>query len=91
MEYIIGLVLALLGGLLFYKNKSDKASTDAKLGETRGRDKELAINQKDIQNAIDGLDAGIEKMKAEREAQRLADENLSLKERADKMKKQFSQ
>lgn len=90
MEYIIGLILALVGGLLFYKNKSEKSETDSKLGETRGRDKELAITQKDVQDAIKSIDGGIEKMHQDREAQRQADENLSLKERADKMKKQFN-
>lgn len=87
MEYIIGLILALVGGLLFYKRKSEKAEIDSKLSETKGKDSILKENQADVEKAISDLDAGIEKMKAEREAQRIKDENMTLKERADRIKK----
>ena len=43
MEYLIGLIVLLFGGLFFYKKKADDASTEAKLAETKGRDKELIM------------------------------------------------
>lgn len=89
MEYVVALVLALLGGLVFYKKKSEKAETESKLAETKGRDAELEVTQKEAEDAVKAIDDGIEKMKAEREAKRLADENLSLAERAEKMRKDF--
>jgi len=87
MEYIIGLILMLVGGVFFYKNKSEKAETDSKLAEIRGKDSQLSVNQKDVQDTIKSLDDGIAKLQAEREAKRQRDKNMTLKERAEAMRK----
>lgn len=87
MEYIIGLILALVGGLFFYKNKADKASVDGKLAETRGRDKELELSQEELEKQIAELDKGIEKMKADREAKKIKEDNMTLAERRERIKK----
>lgn len=89
MEYLIGLLIAAIGGLLFFKNKADKATADAKLAEVKGRDKELQITQKELQDFINQVDTNIAKMKAqqEQEARKRKENNMSLKERADRIKK----
>lgn len=86
---IIGLIVALFAGLMFYKNKSDKAKADAKIAETKGRDAALKESQDEINAAIDTLDKGIAKMKAEQEAEarKRAEDNMTLKERADRIKR----
>lgn len=86
---LIGIIVALFAGLFFYKNKADKAKVDAKLSETKGRDAALKESQEEIESAIETLDKGIDKMKAEQEAEarKRAEDNLSLKERADRIKK----
>lgn len=87
---IIAAVVLILAGLAwFFKRKSDKASTDAKLAETKGKDAILVQHQRDVEAAIASLDAGIEKMRKEKEvADRKREfDNLSLKERADRIKK----
>lgn len=89
MEYLIAL-LGILGGLVVYFfKKSQTASSDAKIAETKGRDKELEASQEEIEAAIAELDKGIAKVKAEREAsaRKAAEDNMSLKERADRLKK----
>ena len=83
MEYIIGLLVALIGAVFFFKNKADKAKLDALLSETRGRDKELQEQQKDVENAIDEIDAGIKKLKQDRKKERDARAKKSREERAE--------
>lgn len=89
MELVIGLIVALFGGLVFFKKKADKAAVDSKLAETRGRDAALREQQEELEAAIRTLDEGIATMKKKREAETRKREfdNLSLKERADRIKK----
>lgn len=86
---IIGIITALFFGLLFYKNKSNKAKAEAKLAETKGRDAALKEQEAEIESAIETLDKGIAKMKAEQEAEarKRAEDNMTLKERADRIRK----
>jgi predicted nucleic acid-binding Zn-ribbon protein len=91
MELLVGLVVTLLGGLVFFKRKADKAEVDAKLAEVRGRDAALKEQQEELEAAIRTLDNGIEAMKKTREleARKRAEDNLTLKERADRIKKRL--
>jgi len=84
MEYIIGIIFALVGGLLFYRNKAKKAQVDAKLAKTKGRDAHLKIVQDEVRQAIDDLDQGIAKMKEKRDSEKESNKNLSDKQRADR-------
>ena len=88
MEYLIAIIGLLVGAVAFFKNKADKSAAAEKVAETKGRDKELQVQQEDIEVAKEALNAGIEKLKAEREAQRQRDENMTLKERADRLRKE---
>lgn len=85
-------IVALIGILatLFFKNKADNAGVAATLANTKGKDEVLESEQDLAIKAQQDLDAGIEKMKADREAQRQADENMSLAERAAAIKKGLS-
>ena len=89
MELIIGLIVALFGGLIFYKKKADKAAVDTKLAKTRGQDIALKEQQDEVKAAIETLDKGIEAMKKEKEAKDLKRKNkyMSLKERKERIKK----
>jgi septal ring factor EnvC (AmiA/AmiB activator) len=89
MEYVVLLVLGLLAAVFGYKRKADKAEANSKIAETKGRDKELELTQKEIENYINEIDSNISKMKAkqEAEARKRSEDNMSLKERADRIKK----
>lgn len=87
MEYIIGLLVALLGGLFYYKRKYDDAAVEGRLAKRKGQDKVLAEEQKDVEDAIKIIDEAVEKLREKRKADREKDRNLTLKERADRIKK----
>jgi len=83
MEYVIGIVVALLAGLFYYKNKATTFAEEAVLADTRGQDKQLKKKQEEIDKEIKKLDAGIEALKAERKRRRDEARNKSDIERAD--------
>jgi len=83
MEYLIGLLVAALGGVFYFKKKADEAVVEAKLAETKGRDAELKKRQEDVRVAISEIDDSLKKIKAKREADRVKLDNMTLKERAD--------
>jgi len=87
MEYIVGLLIAAVGAAFYYKNKSDKAGVNAILAETRGKDSELAKDQKEVEDSIKDLDDGINKLKKERVEKRKEREGLTRAQRADEWKK----
>ncbi len=89
MEYLIGIIVALLGGLLFYKKKADKNAVDSKLAETKGRDAELQVSQEEVAEAIKELDKGIKQMAKEKAKADKDRKNMTLKERADEARKRF--
>lgn len=89
MEYIIGLIVALFAGLLFFEKKSKDNAAKAKLAEAKGQDKELAIQQEEVIKAIEDLDAGVDKLEEERKAEAEKRKNMTLKERADEAKKRY--
>ena len=66
---IVATAFAVLAGAVLYLfNTLSKSQSQAKIAETVGKDKQLAVDQQDIHKAISDIDAGIAKMKAEREA-----------------------
>ena len=89
MEYLIGIIVALVGGIFYYANKSDKALADKCIAETKGRDRELAERQAEVEQAIKDLDDGIQKMNEERKAQANKYESKTLKERADEARNRY--
>jgi cell division protein FtsB len=86
MEYIIGLLLFVVG---FLYNKNNKERAAAKMAETKARDQVLKEQAEETKAQITTLDANIKKMKDQREleAKKRKDDNLSLKERAERIKK----
>jgi len=89
MELLIALLAFAFGGWFLSVNKARKAETEAKLARAKAADQALKEHQEEIQKAVETLNAGIEKAKAEREAKRLADERMTLKERAERYKKEM--
>lgn len=89
MEYILGIIAALIGGLFFYKKKADKVAIDAKLSESKGRDRELREQELDLKDAIAEIDANLEKIRKEREAKN--NRTKTLKEIRDELKKKRGQ
>ena len=87
MEIIAGIIVALLGGLFFFKKKADKAAVDSKLAETRGRDQELEISENELEAAIAEIDENLTKIKEERDKRRNEDRNMTLAERRARIKK----
>lgn len=87
MEILIGIIVALLGGLFHFKNKADKAAVKAKLAKTEGRDEELKLEKGEIEGLIAEIDKNIEKMNKEREEKKNKEDNLTLAERRERIKK----
>ena len=87
MEFLIGIVVLLFGGLVFYKRKADQSETTARLGEIKGQDKQLEIRQDEVEEAVKAIDSGIEQMKLEQRLKREQQRNMTLTERADQIKK----
>lgn len=87
MEYLLGLLVAVLGGLFYFKNKSDKAESEVRLGETKIKDAKLETEQVNVQEQVKAIDEGIERMKQERLAERERRKNMSLKELAEEIRK----
>ena len=85
-------ILAVLGFVFFFlvKNRS-QAETDARLAETAKKDAQLKVQQADTQKMISEIDAGIEKARLEREAIREKEKNMTLAERAERMRKKLGQ
>jgi len=86
MEIIIGIIVALFGGLLFFKKKADKSAVEAKLAETKGRDKELEMTQDELEASIKEIDNNLDRINEERKAKKKADDNLTLAERRKRIK-----
>ena len=89
MEYLIALIVALFGGIFYFKTKADKAETKSKISENKGRDRELAEQQAFIEQAILDLDKGIEKMNKERHTEKNEYVSKTLKERAEEAKNRY--
>lgn len=89
MEYLVGTLVALLGGLLFYRNKAKNSDVEAKLANTKGQDQVLKIREEEIEEAIKSIDEGISKMKADKLAEKQRRDNLTLKERAEEAKNRY--
>ena len=87
MEYLIALLVALFGGAMFFKRKADKAIVDSKLALTKGRDIELKLTQDDLRKSIAEMDAGLERVKKNRDTERENTKDLTLAERRDRIKK----
>lgn len=89
MEYLIGLIVILLGGIFHFKGKADEKAIDAKLASAKGKDSVLAEEEFDLKKAIAEIDANIEKAKKEREEAKSKErtENLTLSEIKARLKK----
>lgn len=83
MEYVVGLIAALVAGLLYYRGQAIKSKIDSSLAENRGRDKELVQQENEVKKAISEIDAQIEEIKKQRKEIR---QELTEQERADKWK-----
>ena len=83
MEYIIGLIALLFGGLYFYKKKADKAEVEAILAETEGKDSVLEELLNEAEKEAEELDKDLEILETERSKQREERESKSREDRAD--------
>lgn len=89
MEYLVGIIVALLGGLFYFKNKADQAGANERIAEIKGRDRELAERQADVEQAIKDLDDGIRKMNEKKKSEDKNYKNMTLKERAEAAKNRY--
>ena len=90
MEYLIGIIVALIGGLLFYRDKAKTSQTNEKIANTKGRDRELAEQESLVIQAIKDLDDGIRRETEKRKKEAEKRKNMTLKERADAAKKRYN-
>jgi hypothetical protein len=92
MEYVVGLVVLVLGGLLYSSNrKNQRLAVDNKLSEVKGKDSVLSKESLKVKNEIDKIDHRLEELKLEREAEleRERLDSMSLAERAKEARKRF--
>lgn len=92
MATLIG-IIAVLGTVVAFLFRSlQGAKTDAQLAQTKAKDSVLTEHENDVKAAIASLDEGIAKAKAQKESddRKAAEDNMSLKERADRLKKGLS-
>ena len=82
MEYLVGIIVALAGGVFVLWRKLQGAKVEKTLAETKGADAILKQNQEAVDKLIDNLDKGIEKMNEDRKKEKEDQKNLSLSERA---------
>jgi len=87
MEYLVGLLIAALGGVFYFKNKADNKAVEVKLAESKGKDEVLAQEQFDLEAAIQEIDNNIAKVKKEKEDAKKKNDNLSLAEIRDQIRK----
>lgn len=87
MEIIIGIIMALVGGLFFYKKKADKAAVDGKLAKTKGQDQELELKQEDLERMIAEIDDNIKALEVKKKADKNKRKNMTLAERRDAIRK----
>lgn len=87
MEYIIGILVALLGGVIYFKKKASDAAVDAKLARTKGKDEELEVTAEELARQIVEIDKNIEKARKERKERTKAERRMTLKERRDRIRK----
>lgn len=88
MDYIILLILALLSGATYYNyDKRKEAETDALLGDTLGRDKELQKQQHTLREATAEIDERIKTLKEQRQEEDTSSGDL--KDRQNESRKIF--
>lgn len=83
MEYLIGIIIALVGAVFFFKKQSDTNKRDAVMGQTEGQDKILKENQEAVKRIIEASDTAMAELAEEREKQRKEYEAKTRAERAD--------
>lgn len=83
MEYLIGIIVALIGGVFYFKGKADKADAGSRISLTKGRDIELADQQSIVEQAILDLEEGIKALDEKRKHQKKVHKTKTLKERAE--------
>lgn len=89
MEYLIGIIVALFAGVLYFKGKADKAAAGSRIIQTKSRDRELAERQTEVEQAIKDLDDGIRKMNEQKAKEEKSHKNMTLKERADAARNRY--
>lgn len=89
MEYLVGLVLALLGGIFYFKGKADKAAVGARIAVTKAKDEALAEEEKLVEEAIQALNEAIITTEEKRKAELKKRKSMTLKERAEEAKNRY--
>jgi phage shock protein A len=83
MEYVVGLIVMLVGGLLYTMSLLRQKTIESSLAENKGRDKELVDQQLKVENSISKIDKQIEEIKKQKEEIKA---ELTDQERAEKWK-----
>lgn len=86
MEILIGIIVALLGGVFYFKNKADEKSVESKLAAIKGQDKELEITEEELKAQIAEMDNNIKRIRKERKESKKNIKDLSLAERRKRIK-----
>jgi Tfp pilus assembly protein PilN len=89
MEYLIGIIVLLVGGFIYQKSKTKEAQTEALIADTKGQDKQLVIKENEIKQEISAVDARLEEIKKIREQQVRIQDEMSLADRAKAARNKF--
>jgi Tfp pilus assembly protein PilN len=89
MEYLIGIIVLLVGGFIYQKSKTKEAQIEALIADTKGQDKQLVIKENEIKREINVVDARLEEIKKIREQQVRIQDEMSLADRAKAARNKF--
>jgi small-conductance mechanosensitive channel len=89
MQYIIGIIVALVGVIVYQMNKRKSAEVDAILANTKGQDKQLEVKETEIKEEISVIDARLEEIKKARAEQLKIQDQMDLAQRAEELNKKL--
>lgn len=89
MEYLIGIIVLLVGGFIYQKSKTKEAQVEALIANTKGQDKQLEIKENEVKQEINVIDSRLEEIKKVREQQLKMVDQMTAIERAAEANKKF--
>lgn len=89
MQYLIGIVLSLIGLYLYQSSKRKDAEANSLIANTKGQDSQLEKQEIDIKNQISEIDERLKAIKKQREEAIKLQDQMTMLEKAEAANKKF--
>jgi hypothetical protein len=89
MEYLVGIIIVLIGLYLYQSSKRKDAEASALIADTKGQDKQLELKSNEIKEEINSIDQRLDEIKKQRELQLKVADKMTMEERAETSNKKF--